>query len=284
MDYFLHNGELTNRDSIRIDMEDRGYQFGDGIYEVIRVYNGKYFAWKEHFDRLYSSAEKISLTIGYSQIQLKHILDQLIEKNKVHTGSVYFQLTRGVAPRNHAFPGNEVQAVLTGNTKSYSRPVQSMEDGVSAIIVDDIRWLRCDIKSLNLLGNVMARQKALEADCFEAILHRDGVVTEGSHTNVAIVKNGIVHTHPANNLILNGISRQVMLNLCREIGINSKEEPFSVEELLSADEVFLTGTTIEITPVIQINKQQIGEGIPGTITNKLQEQFLRVIEHECGKV
>lgn len=202
----LVDGQLIDREEASVDIEDRGYQFGDGIYEVIRVYNGQIFTADEHLNRLYSSAEKIQLHIPFQKEELMNLINLLVSENEVEDGSVYMQVTRGAARRNHVFPGEEIQPVLTAYTNEVPRPDLALEDGVHAITAEDIRWLRCDIKSLNLLPNLLAKQEALEKGCQEAILHRDGVVTEGSSSNVFIVKDGVIQTHPATNLILNGIT------------------------------------------------------------------------------
>lgn len=283
MDYIVYNGTLSKRETIAIDIEDRGYQFGDGIYEVIRVYNGKLFAWEGHSRRLYESAQKISITIPYSSEQVKEILEELVSKNGLHSGTIYLQFSRGVSPRNHAFPGKDVPPTFVAYTRESDRPTLLMESGVEACIIDDKRWLHCDIKSLNLLGNILAYEDAVRRGCREAILHRDGIVTEGSHTNVSIIVDGILITHPANNLILNGITRQIVLTLCEDLSIPYKERTFTTEELLSADEVFLTSTTLEITPIVKINGQVVGKETYGT-TRKLQEAFLVEIENECGEL
>ena len=283
MDYIVHNGRLSKRETIAIDMEDRGYQFGDGIYEVIRVYNGKLFAWEGHSNRLYASAQKIGITIPYTLEQLKEILEELIIKNELVTGTVYLQFTRGVSPRNHAFPGNEVLPTFIAYTRESERPVLQMEAGVDTLVIEDKRWLHCDIKSLNLLGNILAYDQAIKEGCNEAILNRDGAITEGSHTNVSIIVGGVLITHPANNLILNGITRQIVLKLCEKLSIPYEERTFTTEELLSADEAFLTSTTLEITPIVKINGQRVGKGLYVT-TRKLQEAFLAEIENECGSL
>lgn len=282
MSYIVFNGKLSKRETITIDIEDRGYQFGDGIYEVVRVYNGRLFTWQEHVDRLFASAEKIRMSIPYTKEEMKTIMESLIEKNQLSEGTIYLQLTRGVAPRNHAFPANDVKAVLVAYTRQSKRPADLMERGVDALVVPDKRWLHCDIKSLNLLGNVLAHQEALDAGCYEAILHRDGIITEGSHTNVSIVLNGTVYTHPANNLILNGISRMVMLKACESKSIPYEEKAFTVDDLSHADEVFITSTTLEITPVRMINGQPVGSGDRYPIIRKLQDAFIQEIEAECG--
>ncbi|WP_240338396.1 D-amino-acid transaminase [Peribacillus alkalitolerans] len=280
----LFQDQLIEREHAKVDIEDRGYQFGDGVYEVIRIYNGKMFTSDGHLDRLYESAKKISITIPYQKEKIKDLLHQLIAENELKHGIVYMQITRGTSPRNHVFPDASIEPVLTASTKEYPRPTELMEQGIKVITLEDIRWLRCDIKSLNLLGNVLAKQKAVDVGCFEAIQHRNGTVTEGSSSNVSIVKDGLVFTHPANHLILNGISRQVMLTTCEKSSIPLKEESFSLEQLMNADEVFISGTTVEITPVVEIDGIRIGEGKMGPITSRLQTLFRAEIESECGNL
>ncbi|WP_066057473.1 D-amino-acid transaminase [Robertmurraya korlensis] len=281
MDYVIVDGEIVERALASVDIEDRGYQFGDGVYEVIRVYNGKMFTAKEHLHRLKESAEKISIQIPYGTSELEEKLNRLIEKNELTNGIVYMQFTRGASPRNHAFPSN-VTPTFVAYTRNVDRPVGSMEEGVKTIFIEDIRWLRCDIKSLNLLGNLLAKQKAVEAGCFEAIQHRGEIVTEGSSSNVSIVKNGTVITHPANNLILNGITRQKVKQVCEQNQIPFEEKEFTLEELLLADEVFLSGTTVEVTPIVEVEEKKISAGIPGAVTKKLQQLIKDEIEKECG--
>ncbi|MDF2038967.1 D-amino-acid transaminase [Cytobacillus oceanisediminis] len=284
MEYVILNGDLIERSEAKVDIEDRGYQFGDGVYEVIRVYNGKMFTADEHLERLLESGRKIELDIPYSIGQLKQMLAEMIKRNNLELGIVYMQFSRGTSPRNHAYPGADVAPVLTAYTRETSRPVESMRNGVKASLIEDIRWLRCDIKSLNLLGNIMAKQKAAQSGCYEAIQHRGDTVTEGSSSNIAIVKDGTLYTHPATNLILNGITRRKINEICRENGVALEESAFTKEDLLDADEVFMSSTSAEITPITEIEGKPIGNGSPGPITNKLQNLFEEAIEKQCGSL
>ncbi|WP_394580394.1 D-amino-acid transaminase [Cytobacillus firmus] len=284
MEYVILNGNLIERSKAKVDIEDRGYQFGDGVYEVIRVYNGKMFTADEHLERLLESGKKIELNIPYSKDQLKQMLIEMIDRNNLELGIVYMQFSRGTSPRNHAYPGADVAPVLTAYTRETTRPVESMRNGVKAILIEDIRWLRCDIKSLNLLGNIMAKQKAAQSGCFEAIQHRGDTVTEGSSSNIAIVKGGTLYTHPATNLILNGITRRKINEICSQNGIALKESAFTKEDLLAADEVFMSSTSAEVTPIIEIEGKPVGNGSPGPITNKLQNFFEEAIEKQCGSL
>lgn len=272
MGYSLWNDQVIEDEKVVIDKEDRGYQFGDGIYEVVKVYNGQFFTLDEHLDRLYASAEKVRMAIPYTKDKMAMLLNELVEKNEINTGHVYFQVTRGASPRQHTFPEG-VNPIVTGNAVENARPVANFENGVKATLVEDIRWLRCDIKSLNLLGAVLAKQEAYEKGCYEAILHRGETVTEGSSSNISIIKDGVFYTHPANNLILNGITRQVILKCAEEIGLPVKEEAFTKADLLAADEVIVSSTTSEVTPVIEIDGTVIGGGQTGEWTRKLQAQF-----------
>jgi D-alanine transaminase len=281
LDNVILNGQIIDRDKAKVDIEDRGYQFGDGIYEVIRVYNGKLFTVDEHLERLYQSAEKISMTISYTLEELKGLFTSLVQRNNLKDGIVYLQFTRGVAARQHHFPQSNVEAAFSAYTKEMERPKDKLENGVHAKLVEDVRWLRCDIKSLNLLGNIMAKQEAAEAGCFEAILHRGDTIMEGSSSNMFIVKDGAVKTHPATNLILNGITRRVILDICQEQGITVKEEEFTIEELLAADEIFLASTTSEVMPIVKVESGFTSES-PGEITKKLQSQFEVKIAEQCG--
>lgn len=273
MGYSLWNNQIVKDEEVVIHKEDRGYQFGDGIYEVVKVYDGKLFTINEHLDRFFESASKIRLNIPYTKEQLHQLLIQLVEANNLQTGHIYFQMTRGYAPRSHNFPSGAVKPVLTGNTVQLNRPIENMEKGIKATFVEDIRWLRCDIKTINLLGAVLAKQEAYEKGCYEAILHRNGTVTEGSSTNVFGIKDNVLYTHPANNFILNGITRQVVLQCANEINLAINEKPFTTEQCLQMDELFITSTTSEITPVINIDGHQINDGQVGQWTRKLQQQF-----------
>lgn len=280
MQYVLSQDQIVKRNEVFVDFEDRGYQFGDGIYEVIGVYNKKSFRMKEHLERLERSAKNLQITLPYSMEELDQKLEELRERNHFENGWIYVQITRGVAPRNHPFPTPSPEPKLIGYTKEVSRPSkESYENGVDAILTKDIRWLRCDIKSVNLLPNVLAKQEAIEKNCFEAILYREGgFVTEGSGTNVFMVKDNKIYTHPSNNYILNGITRQAVLELCKELEFEVIQERFDQDFLLQADEVFITGTYIDIVPIKKIDDKVIGK--PGPITNMLRQRLQIKIEQE----
>ncbi|MED3622789.1 D-amino-acid transaminase [Neobacillus thermocopriae] len=282
MTFAILNGKLIERNQAKMDIEDRGYQFGDGVYEVIRVYNGKMFTLQEHLERFERSTKSIGVSLPYTMDQLKSLLLELVEKNNLRLGIIYMQITRGVAPRNHAFPEENVEPTLVAYTREMPRPKDELQTGVKTILTEDIRWLRCDIKSLNLLGNILAKQKAVEHGCFEAIQHRGQNVTEGSSSNIFMVKNGIVITHESNHMILKGITKDVILGLCSASGIPVNERAFTLKELAEADEVFLSSTVAEVMPIIEVEGKVVGNGEPGPITRKIQELFVNEIEKQCG--
>ncbi len=282
MERIIWNGQLMDRQDAKVDLEDRAYQFGDGIYEMVRIYNGHLFTLREHLERLMQSAEKIKMEIPYSIARMEELVLKLTSENRIVNGTLYIQISRGVSPRNHLFPQNAKDLSFVAYTNVVDRPAGNMENGVKARTVADIRWLKCDVKSLNLLGNILAKQEAFEGGCFEAILHRDGIVTEGSSSNICIVKDDVIKTHPADNLILNGIVRQVMIKLCEGNGIKVSEESFTIDELMDADELFMTSTTSEITPIIEVDGREISDGKPGELTRKLQALYDQEINKCCG--
>lgn len=272
---YYSNGQFVDKEKedVHVSIDDRGYYFGDGVYEVIKIYDGKLFTAKEHITRLFRSATEIKMTIPYTEQQLIEIAEQLAKQNEIEVGHIYLQITRGIAPRTHHFP-TVLSPVLTAYAIHNPRPEQQINDGVHVKSVEDIRWMRCDIKSLNLLGNVLAKQEAFESGCHEAMLVRNGVVTEGSSSNIFGVKNGKLYTHPATEMILNGITRQVVLSLCHELNFSVTEKAFSYEEALEMDEIFLTSTTSEVMPIVQLDGQLIDNGNPGPITKALQRAFV----------
>lgn len=283
MEKIMFNGDIKARTEVKVDIEDRGYQFGDGIYEVIRVYNGVLFEADMHITRFIDSAKWIELTMPFTASEIENGLIQLIKENSLIYGIVYLQLTRGVSPRNHAFPSIVVNPVYIAYTKEVPYGGE-VKPGIKTITTEDIRWLRCHIKSLNLLGNILAKQKAVTMGCDEALLHRGPIVTEGSSSNISIMTGGVLKTHPADRLILNGITRQVLLKLCKANGIPYVEETFTIEELRKADEVILTNTGLEVTPIIEIDGKPIANGKTGPFTRMLQRLFHEEMERQCGPI
>ncbi|TAA69779.1 D-amino-acid transaminase [Planococcus salinarum] len=272
MEWILHNEEFIQEDELKISKEDRGYQFGDGIYEVIRVYGGNLYTAKEHIDRFYESAEKVKILVPYTKDVFHKLMYDLVEKNEITNGQVYVQITRGSFVRQHQFPDSS-SPVVVAYTKTVERPVELMQNGARAKFIEDMRWLRCDIKSLNLLGNVMAKQEAYDYGCFEAVLHRGELITEGSSSNMYGIKNNTLYTHPATNLILDGITRRTILALCEELAIEVQQTPMTKDQALQMDEFFMSSTTAEIIPLVEIDGFKIGNGTRGVKTEKLQKAF-----------
>ncbi|WP_141603470.1 D-amino-acid transaminase [Terrilactibacillus laevilacticus] len=272
MSTILYNDQFVPRKEGKVDIEDRGYQFGDGIYEVFRVYHGKVFLMEWHLDRLQRSIKELYLTLPYPIQQIEKNIYALIEKNGLIEGTVYLQITRGATSRNHLFPTN-TNPVLIAYTTHLKREEAVVKDGIKVSLLDDIRWLRCDIKTLNLLGNVLNKEKAHQEGSSEAIQHRGDIVTEGCTSNVFIVKEGVLITHQADHFILNGITRMYVLELATKLGIKIEERQYTINECLQADEVFITSTGAEVTPVIQIKDHLINQGKPGPITKQLFSEF-----------
>src|SRR5690625_5071754 len=213
----LSQMSFTHRDNLTYPYEERGLQFGDGIYEVIRIYNGQYHLFEEHVNRLFRSAEAIKLNLPFTKKEVSDRLLELLEKNEMtKDGKVYLQATRGSVTRNHAFPTEELTANFYAYVEDHPRPVQLLENGVKTITQPDLRWKLCHIKSLNLLPNVLAKQAANENGSFEAILHLDGTVTEGSSANIYLIKDGKIYTHPTTERILKGCVRMLVERLRSE--------------------------------------------------------------------
>ncbi|WP_100487894.1 D-amino-acid transaminase [Sporolactobacillus pectinivorans] len=271
MSFILFQDQIVPREQGKVDMEDRGYQFGDGIYEAIPVYGGQMFLLDPHLKRLKRSANELRLSLPFGFEELTENLNKLIQMNEINDGIVYFQVTRGTAPRKHFFP-EHTESVLTGSVVGHTWG-SNQEAGIQTSLAEDIRWLRCDIKTLNLLGNVLAKQHAHEQGSDEAILHRGDIVTEGSSSNVFIVQDGRLITHPADHFILNGITRHFVIELAERMAITVDERPFTLEELLAADEIFITSTGNEVMPVAQIDGRPAAGGQPGPVTKKLMVAF-----------
>ncbi|MGD8191592.1 D-amino-acid transaminase [Brevibacillus ginsengisoli] len=279
------NGTWCEHDIPAIQPEDRGYQFGDGIYEVVRIYRGKLFLWEEHLSRLVRSSKELSLTLPHSPDELMSIVHMLISKSSLgerDDAILYLQITRGVAPRQFEFPTVDTKPTITAYVSKKARPLSQFQRGIKAITANDIRWLRCDIKSLNLLGAVMAKQQAKEQGADDAIMHRDGIVTEGSSSNVFVVKDGTLYTHPETNLILHGITRKTVLQLAATLQIPVQETAFNLEFLRAADEVFITATTSEITPVVLLDGQPVANGEAGSVVKQLQFAYTQYVQSVCG--
>lgn len=275
------NGRFMPLEEATVPVEDRGFQFGDGIYEVIRTYGGRLFRLDEHLARLERSARAIELPAPWDVRQWADYVQEGVQRAGYPDCKVYLQLTRGVAPRDHLFPASvKPTAVMTVREMRPMDPALR-PSGVAVTTTDDWRWGRCDIKSVNLLPNVMARQQATQAGAFEAVFIRQGLVTEGAVSNVMVVKAGRVLTAPEGERILSGVTRTLVLDLARKEGLPVEERFVTLDELRHADEVFLTGTTVEVLPVIRVDGKAVGpggSGKPGPVTLRVQAAFRRSVE------
>jgi D-alanine transaminase len=268
------NGQYMPQEKIFISPEDRGFLFADGIYEVIRSYGGRLFRAKAHLERLSHGASALQFNqTDFSY--LKAVCEKLLLDNRLIQGDavVYMQVTRGVAPRSHAFPPIETPLTVYATAKSFQPHLQDAETGIRAILVPDQRWARCDIKTIGLLANTLAHQRARKSHATEGLFVRDGVVMEGTHSNVMAVFDGKIITPPKTNYMLAGITREFVLELCGEISVPFSEYPLYEADILNADELMIVGTTVEVTPVIAVNGENIGSGAPGPITRNLQKAF-----------
>ncbi len=269
------NGKYLPHDKAVVHVEDRGYQFADGVYEVFGVENGRLADAGPHFERLERSLRELDMAPAVSDAALDHIIGEVIRRNRLRFGIVYLQVTRGVARRDHGFPANATSSLVI-TARRGGRPNPALQDaGVNVITVPDIRWERCDIKSISLLPNVLAKQEARRSGAFEAWqIDKEGFVTEGSSTNAWIVDaDGRLVTRHLENAILSGITRLVLSDLAEREGIEIIERPFSAAEAKAAPEAFLTSTTSFVMPVIRIDDADIGNGEPGPITNKLRALY-----------
>ncbi|GIW07962.1 MAG: D-amino acid aminotransferase [Dehalococcoidia bacterium] len=273
------NGEIVPYSEARIPVEDRGFLFGDGIYEVVRIYHGRPFAFDRHFERLRRSAAEIRLDLDIERLRADAL--DLIVRQGIEEATLYLQATRGVAIRNHAFPSEPVASVMMLVRSASAPSAAVLQNGVRCITLPDDRWARCSIKSINLLPNVLAKQQAVEAGCYEAIYLRDGYMTEGSSSNSWAVLDGELWTAPKSNYILGGITRDVLLELARQDGLPIREEPVPGWRLAAADEILISSTTSEVLPVVELDGRPVGAGRPGPVWERLYHLLQRAITVEC---
>lgn len=269
------NKQYLPKTEVHISPDDRGFLFADGIYDVVRFYNGKLFHWTEHLKRIEYSLQQ--LKIQYNSLQyLENIGLELFKKNAFTIEQdvvLYIHITRGVYKRFHGFPPEQIEPTIYLTAYPVSPNYTGMKEGVKVITTDDIRWQRCDIKSIALLANLMGKQQAIEQQAYDAVFIKNDVITEGTHTSLFGIKDGKLITHPLGTGILPGITRGVITELCKEINISLEEREISLDELYMMDEIFLSGTTTEIMPVVQVNNQIIKDGKPGYLTQKLQASY-----------
>jgi len=269
------NGHYLPAAEARISVDDRGFLFADGLYEVIRVYDGRPFLADLHYQRLRDGLAAVRIA-NASIDEVRSSVDRLLELNDLRNddATIYIQVTRGTAPRRHSFPDAGVPPTLLVTAKPFRQhPAAYWDDGVAAISLPDTRWSRCDIKSIALLPNVLANQQAKEAGAFEALFIRDGVLIEGSHSNLAAVIDDTVVTYPVCNYILPGITRRFVLDLAADLGISAREGAILMEDLPRVQELFLTGTTTEVMPITRLDGKPVGDGRPGPVGRRLQQAY-----------
>ena len=266
------NGQFLPVEQAKLSVLDRGFIFGDGIYEVWRVVDGRLFEHARHDRRMRNGLKAIEIDVPAKELEaLSGVADRLLRENDLLSGegTFYLEITRGAAPRTHAYPPAGTPPTILAMVSRFEVPHALRAAGATAITVPDVRWMRCDIKTVQLLPNCMAKQKASAAGGVEAILVRDGVVMEGTHSSVLGVKDGVLRTHPLSPLILPGVTREVLLEIAREQGIPVREEAFSAKELFELDELFVAGTTTDVTPLVQVDGRKIGSGAPGPVSKQL---------------
>jgi D-alanine transaminase len=274
------NNEFLQLETSNISPFDRGFLFADGVYESIRTYNGKLFKYEEHLNRLKRSLNEIRLLYNETE-KIEKVIYELIKKNSIEGEAlIYLQITRGTSfPRTHSFQHDEVNPTVFISAALLETDKQEQKEGIKASLQDDIRWQRCDIKSVSLLPVVLANQNAHDAGGKEAILNRNGIITEGSHTNFFAIKDKTVYTAPGGPLILSGITRKIVLELFNQLEIEVKEEFIKADELKMFNEFFITSTTKEITPVVQIDDWIVDNGKPGELTLKTQKEFDELVNN-----
>ena len=277
------NGDYLPLGEAFVSVEDRGFLLGDGLYEVTPVYRGAPFRLERHLDRMRFGLRE--LRIDYDAGQVEEVHHRLIRENELEGEAlslVYLQVTRGVAPRSHAFPKGPLAPTVFAYAKAFRRPPrEEWEGGCTAITAPDRRGSRVDIKAITLLPNVLAAQAAVDAGVKEVILVRDGAALEGAHHNFFTVFDGVVTTHPPHQ-ILPGITRECVLELCGDLELPVAERAVQVEELAFADEAFLTGTTTEIRPIIEVDGRVVGDGEAGPVARRLYDAFLEAVEQGHG--
>lgn len=280
------NKQFTPLDEARISPLDRGFLFADGVYEVIPVYAGIPFRLTEHLERLEFSLAEVAIHNPHSRTEWQVICEQLIEKNGGGNLSIYLQITRGVpTKRDHAFPQTSVEPTVFAMTHAMDIPMAANPDtalGAKAITLNDLRWQRCDIKSIALLPNILLRQQAVSAGAMEAILIKDGNAVEGAASNLFIVKNNIVITPPSTQHILGGITRDVMIELCQDNGITILEQDISEAELHQADEVWVTSSTKEVVSIVELDGNPVANGEPGVVWQRVAALYSSFRRQLCG--
>jgi D-alanine transaminase len=267
------NGEFLDAETAKVSVFDRGFLLGDGVYEVIPVYNGHCFRLDDHLARLQQSLDGIRLTNPYDNDNWTQVINQLIEKNGGGDQSLYFQVTRGAAPRDHLFPKGVEPTVFIMSNPLKAVPQQYKDKGIKAITVPDIRWKNCHIKAISLLPNSLMKQQADDAGAQEALLIKDGFLTEGAASNAYVIINGDIYTAPKDEKVLPGITREVVQQLCQQAGFNFIEQAATQAQLTQADEIWVSSSTKEVLAVTELDGQAVGKGQPGSMWQKIDALY-----------
>ena len=267
------NGEYLPLNQAKVSVLDRGFIFGDGVYEVIPAYGSKVLRFEHHMQRLQNSLDGIRITNPLTNDQWLEIINKLIAATDSQDQYIYLHITRGVAARDHQFPQATQPTVFVMCNVLQPVDKKILEQGIAAVTLDDIRWQYCNIKAIALLPNILLRQQAIDNDAKEAILIRDGFITEGAASNVFIVRNGVIKTPPKDNKLLPGITRDLVVELAQQHNIPVEETAITENEFFSADEVWLTSSTKEILPVTQLNAKPVGNGQPGKIWQQMIKNY-----------
>jgi D-alanine transaminase len=267
------NGEFMPADEARIPVLDRGFIFGDGVYEVIPVYSRRPFRLPEHFQRLQRSLDAVRIANPLSGAEWTRLVDEIVARNPWEDQSVYLQVTRGVAKRDHAFPADAKQTVFMMSGPLSTPGADKIERGVAAVTTPDNRWLRCDVKSVSLLANCLMRQHAVDAGAEEVVMLRDGYLSEGSSSNVFVVRNGVLLAPPKDNLVLPGITYDVVLELAGATGLPVEVRKIPEAEVRGADELWLTSSTKEVLAITLLDGKPVGSGRPGEVFRMMHGEF-----------
>lgn len=287
-DFVYVNGEFLPRDDARVSVEDRGYQFADGVYEVVRFHGRRGLRLDAHLERLHRSAEALRIYDTPSISDWYAILDQLMEEchlpgDEYHVTTLYQQVSRGTSPRNHLFPkGQPAPSVVAYFRMAPAYTPEQRLAGITLSSQPDERWPRCFIKSVSLLPVVMAKQAAYEAGAFEALLVRDGIVTEGGATNAYCVRDGVLYTHPEGPHILSGVTRTMVLEAADRAGVEVRQQGVTLEEFRTAEEAFISSTTMDIMPATRLDGRAIGNGQVGPVTRRLVAAITELVQAELG--
>ena len=267
------NGEFLPIEEAKVPVLDRGFIFGDGVYEVVPVYSRHPFRLQEHLERFRRSHQAIRIPNPLSDAEWTRLVHDLVARNAGEDQSVYLQVTRGVAKRDHAFPKDTKPTVFAMSSPLVTPAREVVDSGVHAITTIDYRWLKCDVKSTSLLGNCLLRQVAADAGALEVVMFRDGFLTEGSSSNVFVVKNGVILAPPKNNLVLPGITYDVVLELAKANGLAHEVRPVTEAEVREADEIWVTSSTKEVLAVTRLDGKRVGSGVPGPVFKRVYRLY-----------